>query len=149
MPRKPNIAPLFVSPGPSAATRAVVLYPELIGLVLRHYRKVARVNQADLARDLAWPQPKISRLERGDAHLTVVQLNAIICALNARLPLAGEERIQQGIVYSRADKFADDLIMLDYAVVWCIGSEWQGPQPLLRGDQLKATLALAHVPFEV
>ena len=149
MPRKPTTALRFVPPGPNASTRAVVLYPELIGLVLRRYREVVGLRQADLAQDLAWPQPKISRLERGDANLTVPQLDAIISSLNTRLPLAGEDTIQHWDVLARAGRLAKDLLMLDYSVVWCIGSEWYGPEPLLRGDQLKATLALAHVPFEV
>lgn len=147
MPVKPAADPRFIPPGPDSTTRAVALYPELLGLVLRHHRDMARLRQADLADELGWPQPKISRIERGDAQLAVSQLDAMVTVLNRHLHQAGEDSINPWNVLARADRFAHDLIELDYAVTWCIGPEWNGSYSLLRGDQLKAALALAHVPF--
>jgi len=125
----------------------VVLYTELVGLVLRRYRDLAQLRQTDLAAALEWPQPKVSRLERGDSHLTVEQLQGIVGVLNQSLPLQGEDPIQYWEVLARAEALARDLIDLEYDVTWCSGPEWGEPGVLLRGEQLQAALALAHVPF--
>jgi transcriptional regulator with XRE-family HTH domain len=124
-----------------------VLYPELVGLVLRRYRDRAQLRQADLAVELAWAQPKISRLERGDSYLTVDQLQGIVAVLNQKLPLVGEDPIGYWTVLAHADQLAQDLVVLEYDVTFCTGPEWAGAGALLRGDQLRAALALAHVPF--
>ena len=147
MPVKPFQAPRFLPPGPRPTALGVVLYPELVGLVLRQYRNRAQQNQVQVAAALGWPQPKISRLERGDSHLTIQQLEAIVGVLNQHLPLQGEDQISYWHVLQRADKLARDLVDIEYDVTWCSGPEWPGQNPLLRGDQLRAAIDLAHVPF--
>lgn len=149
MPVKRPVVPRFLNPDQLADATAVVLYPELIGLVLRAYRDRAGWRQSDLADALNWPQPKVSRIERGDAQLSVEQLDAIVETLNAALPLAGEDPIEHWQVLAQARKLADDLSPLGYAITWCSGPEWPGPHPLLRGDRLRGTLSLANVPFSV
>jgi predicted XRE-type DNA-binding protein len=147
VPIKHPIEPRFLPPGPRADALGVVLYLELVGTVLRHHRERANMMQADLASILGWPQPKVSRLERGDSHLAVEQLEAIVSALNEHLPMQGDEPLHYWEVLAGAEKLASDLIDISYDVVWCSGPEWPGPSPLLRGRQLRAALALAHVPF--
>jgi len=128
-------------------SKGTVLYPELVGLVLRHFRDRAGVLQAQLADQLNWPQPKVSRIERGDAHVSVEQLAGMVEVLNRSLPLQGEDSIAYWTVLARADKLAQDLTGLGYRVTWCSGTEWPGPESLLRGDKLRSAIALAHVPF--
>jgi len=147
VPRKRPITPRFVGQSQPEHARDVVLYPELVGLVLRHFRARAKLLQEQLAQQLNWPQPKVSRIERGDSHLSVDQLAALVEVLNRYLPQHGEDEIHYWDVLARADKLARDLADMNYAVTWCSGKEWPGPEPLLRGEQLRSAIGLAQIPF--
>jgi transcriptional regulator with XRE-family HTH domain len=147
LPIKHPVAPRFLNPAIRARAKAIVLFPELIGLVLRSYRAKAGMRQVDLAGELQWPQPKISRIERGDSAISVEQLVAIVDVMNVKLPGKGEEPIAHWDVLAKAQRLAEELELLDYATTWCTGPEWPGPEVPVRGEQLQAAIALAHVPF--
>ena len=147
MPIKSPVVPRFLNPELRARAKAIVLFPELIGLVLRSYRAKAGMRQVDLAGELQWPQPKISRIERGDSAISVEQLIAIVEVMNAKLPGRGEEPIAHWAVLEKAQKLAEELEIMDYATTWCTGPDWPGPEVPLRGEQLQADIALVRVPF--
>lgn len=59
---------------------SVVLSCEMVGTLLRHYRRERGIDQSYLALALGVSQSTYSRIESGRAHLSVVRM-AIICRL--------------------------------------------------------------------
>lgn len=58
----------------------------VIGEMLRHLRTSRRISQARIAETLSLPQTVISRIERGERHVTLRELR-LVCALLDKSPL--------------------------------------------------------------
>ena len=58
----------------------------VIGEMLRHLRVAQRVSQSRIAEALNLPQTVISRIERGERHVTLRELR-LVCALLDKSPL--------------------------------------------------------------
>ncbi|MBI4677080.1 MAG: helix-turn-helix transcriptional regulator [Elusimicrobia bacterium] len=85
------------------------------GIVVRRERQRLRMSQAELARKAGFPQPTVSRLERGTRSATLAEVAALAGALNASVggllsetesALGGPRRGMEGLAAAAAPAFS-------------------------------------------
>ena len=148
MPIKRERPPVsFADYPPGGGTKGVILLPEVLGLEIRRHRGAAGLLQMGLAARLNWPQSRVSRMERGDARLGIDQLYAVVYAINAARFEQGDDPLKVHEILERVNDLGQQLVPLDYELVWSAGPEWPDPTRLIRGQTLMHVLGLIDTAY--
>ncbi len=120
-----------------------VLMLEILGRVLSLARRRLRLSQQEMAHRLRWPQSVVSKVENGEVHLTVEQLDAWVTVV-AEVGEADDDGatadLTPGQAFDIADALAEALDEEAYEVRWGTGRLYDGERPLVRGAELEALL---------
>jgi transcriptional regulator with XRE-family HTH domain len=127
-----------------------VLMLEILGRVLSLLRRRYRISQQEMARRLHWPQSVVSKVENGEVHLTVEQLDdwvTVVDLVGAKVRGRSFAGVRPAIVFDIADEISEALDEDGYDVRWGTGRLYDGALPLVRGVELE-DLMLERWPEE-
>jgi len=125
---------------PLAPGARYVLWPELLGAVVRFARESVAATQTEVAAELRVPQGTISRLERGEINMGVYHLDSIASILTNLGANEGEnlDRVpaEGWQLYAVASRISDRLQADGNVVLWGTPQSIGNPNQYLRSGDL-------------
>lgn len=96
------------------AARRSLLTSKRVGLVSRRYRRLARLSQRALARELGWSRASVGRIEKDASAMTLEKVETLMQHTGYRLAIVADSSAAEG--ESSDDQWtAGDLIARDRA----------------------------------
>lgn len=131
----------------------VILWPALLGCILRQLRMKIDISQIELSRHLDWPQSQLSKVESGEVMTTVEHLMLIVARLN---DLRRAQRPVDGIRFTpwyasellaNAEDIALELGKKNYHLKWVTVRVYPDTSHLVLGDQLDGLVSEIRTTF--
>ena len=101
-----------------------VVFDQIVGAVLAHYRKRVMLNQQDAAHGTSISASSLSRLEKGDYSLSMEQLFELSCCygvsmaeITASIQQTYENALRKGVEVKTEKKSNTGLLLLGAAAI--------------------------------
>lgn len=116
----------------------IILWPALLGCILRFIRMSVGLSQADLSIRLDWPQSQLSKVENGEVVTTVEHLARVVGHVNA-VGRATQPRFKvwrPSDVLSLTEEITAELRRRGYVMGWSTVRVYQGAALSVEGEDL-------------